>query len=317
MNKDDALLVVRDLRFAHGARAAPAVDGVSLQVRAGETLGLVGESGCGKTTLARLVVGLLQPAHGTVALAGQPLTRTGAAARLAQARLVQMVFQDPFGSLNPRLRIGTIVAEPLAVHGLGDRASRRGTAAELLERVGLGARTAERFPHELSGGQRQRVAIARALALRPRLIVCDEPVSALDVSIQAQVLNLLRDLQAEFGLAYLFISHDLRVVRYIADRTAVMYRGRIVETGPSDRIWATPRHPYSQALLASLPKEPRDAAEHELPDMAPEPVPGAAVSVAGGCRYRDICPIRVAQCDTAEPQLLPAHEPHQAACWRQ
>jgi len=256
----EAVLAVEGLTYAHqsGGLRVLAVDDVSLQVASGETLGLVGESGCGKTTLARLVVGLLPAHRGVVRVGGEDAHRAGLAARRARARAVQMVFQDPFGSLNPRLRIGTIVAEPLAVHGIGDAESRRRQALELLDKVGLPAAAAQRFAHELSGGQRQRVAIARALALQPRLIVCDEAVSALDVSIQAQVINLLRDLQREFGLAYLFISHDLRVVRYISDRIAVMHRGRIVETGESDTVWRAPQHPYSRSLMASLPREPNE-----------------------------------------------------------
>ena len=256
----EPLLQIENARFAyagHGA-AKPTVDGVTLAVGRGETLGLVGESGCGKSTLARLAVGLLRADEGGVRVMGVDVAAAGAAARLARARRVQMVFQDPYGSLNPRLRIRTLLAEPLRLHRLTTPDQEKSAVDELLRQVGLPSTASDKFPHELSGGQRQRVAIARALAVRPQVLVCDEPVSALDVSIQAQILNLLRDLQQQLGLSYFFISHDLRVVRYIADRIAVMYQGRIVETGPTDTVWQAPQHPYTQKLLASLPPELSD-----------------------------------------------------------
>ena len=245
------------VRHAYGGSGAPAwaVDGVSLAVGAGETLGLVGESGCGKSTLARLACGLLQPTQGEVRVAGLDVRDGSSAARLARARAVQMVFQDPYASLNPRKRIGVQLAEPLRLHGLVEPSGETARVAQLLEQVGLQPGSAMRYPHELSGGQRQRVAIARALALQPRLLICDEPVSALDVSIQAQILNLLRDLKASLGLSYLFISHDLRVIRYMADRIAVMLQGRIVELGDTDALWERPAHDYTRRLLASLPPE--------------------------------------------------------------
>lgn len=253
----EPLLQIDNVRFAYAGQGAtkPTVDGVTLIVRPGETLGLVGESGCGKSTLARIAVGLLRADQGSVRVSGADVAAPGSAARLARARRVQMVFQDPHGSLNPRLRIRSLLAEPLRLHKLTPPDREQTAVEELLRQVGLSPATSEKFPHELSGGQRQRVAIARALAVRPQLLVCDEPVSALDVSIQAQILNLLRDLQQELGLSYFFISHDLRVVRYIADRIAVMHQGRIVETGETDAVWQAPEHPYTQKLLASLPPE--------------------------------------------------------------
>jgi oligopeptide transport system ATP-binding protein len=257
-NAAEPLLVVTDLacEFHSAAGRVRAVDGVSFSIARGETFGLVGESGCGKSTVARMVVGLLPPTSGAVRLAGEAVDDRSLAARRRRARLVQMVFQDPFGSLNPRRTIARIIGEPLAVNGIGTDDERRARVAELMRTVGLDPSAAARYPHELSGGQRQRVAIARALALDPALVVCDEPVSALDVSIQAQVLNLFRKLQVERGLAYLFISHDLAVVRHVADRIGVMVRGRIVESGPTDEVIGAPRHPYTQTLLAAIPPEP-------------------------------------------------------------
>jgi oligopeptide transport system ATP-binding protein len=230
-----------------------AVDDVSFHVHAGETLGLVGESGSGKTTTGYCVLQLLKPTDGSVIFQGQELTKMRKAGLRQMRRELQVVFQDPYASLNPRMTVGDIVSEPLQVHDIGDRGSRRRSAEQLLEVVGFNPDFINRYPHEFSGGQRQRIGIARALALNPSLIVCDEPVSALDVSIQAQILNLLKDLQAEFGLAYLFIAHDLAVVRTMSDRIAVMNRGKIVEEGPAEEVYSNPQDPYSQALLAAVP----------------------------------------------------------------
>jgi ABC-type oligopeptide transport system ATPase subunit len=230
-----------------------AVDDVSFHVHAGETLGLVGESGSGKTTTGYCVLQLLKPTEGSVIFQGQELTKMRKAGLRQMRRELQVVFQDPYASLNPRMTVGDIVSEPLQVHDIGDRGSRRRSAEQLLEVVGFNPDFINRYPHEFSGGQRQRIGIARALALNPSLIVCDEPVSALDVSIQAQILNLLKDLQAEFGLAYLFIAHDLAVVRTMSDRIAVMNRGKIVEEGPAEEVYSNPQDPYSQALLAAVP----------------------------------------------------------------
>jgi oligopeptide transport system ATP-binding protein len=230
-----------------------AVDDVSFDVHAGETLGLVGESGSGKTTTGYCVLQLLKPTEGTVIFQGEDLTKANRGKMRQTRRELQVVFQDPYASLNPRMTVGDIVSEPLVVHDIGDRSSRRRSAEQLLEVVGFNPDFINRYPHEFSGGQRQRIGIARALALNPSLIVCDEPVSALDVSIQAQILNLLKDLQTEFGLAYLFIAHDLAVVRTMSDRIAVMNRGKIVEEGPAEEVYSNPKDPYSQALLAAVP----------------------------------------------------------------
>jgi peptide/nickel transport system ATP-binding protein len=245
-------LEMREVRFAYGP-GTDAVAGVSLSLAPGQTLGLVGESGCGKSTIARLACGLLSARQGQVRVSGLDVAQRSAANRLALARAVQMVFQDPYGSLNPRQRIGAQLAEPLRLHGQAGSLDEQ--VSLWLKRVGLPPEVAQRYPHELSGGQRQRVAIARAVAVQPRLLVCDEPVSALDVSVQAQILNLLRDLCQDLGLSCLFISHDLRVVRYMAERIAVMQHGRIVELADTDSLWQAPAHPYTQQLLASLPPQ--------------------------------------------------------------
>jgi len=259
----EPLLVVKNLKKYFPVRSGvlidrtvdhvKAVDDVSFEVRAGETLGLVGESGSGKTTTGYCVLQLLKPTSGSVIFNGHDLTTMRKKALRAVRRDLQVVFQDPYASLNPRMTVGDIVSEPLLVHDVGDRRSRRRSAEQLLEVVGFNPDFINRYPHEFSGGQRQRIGIARALALNPSLIICDEPVSALDVSIQAQILNLLKDLQHEFGLAYLFIAHDLAVVRTMSDRIAVMNRGKIVEEGRAEEVYTNPQHPYSQALLAAVP----------------------------------------------------------------
>src|SRR5918992_972357 len=255
-----------------------AVDEVSFDVRPGETLGLVGESGSGKTTTGYCVLQLLKPTAGSVRFDGKELTTMNRRDLRAMRREIQIVFQDPYASLNPRMTVGDIVSEPLTVHSVGNRRSRRRSAEQLLEVVGFNPDFINRYPHEFSGGQRQRIGIARALALNPRLIVCDEPVSALDISIQAQILNLLKDLQKEFGLAYLFIAHDLAVVRTMSDRIAVMNRGKIVEAGPAEQVYNAPSDPYSQALLAAVPvpdprrMRERRAERRKFKDVLPEPV---------------------------------------------
>ncbi|SFU22398.1 oligopeptide/dipeptide ABC transporter ATP-binding protein [Mesorhizobium sp. YR577] len=285
-----------------------AVDGVDFAVETGETLGLVGESGCGKSTLARCVVGLNTPTRGVVRLGGK-VAGTARAERLERAKRVQMVFQDPMSALNPRLTIRQIIEQPLKVHGEGTPADRRKRVEMLMRQVGLGEHHLEHFPHELSGGQRQRVSIARALTLEPDLIVCDEAVSALDVSVQAQVLNLLTDLQKRLGVAFLFISHDLAVIRYISNRIAVMYLGRIVEIGDSESVWQNAQHPYTRALIASIPDERAKRGVSLLTGDVPSPV-----NPPSGCAFRTRCPLSQPVCAEARPELSAAGRLHSVAC---
>ena len=296
-------------------KVVKAVDGVSFEIAAGETLALVGESGCGKSTVGRLVLRLIEPTRGGIAFEGaDPGRLAGAGLRRFRAR-AQLIFQDPYASLNPRLTVGETLAEPLLLHTDLSAGDRRGRVGQLLETVGLRGEHAQRYPHEFSGGQRQRIAIARALAPEPRLIVCDEPVSALDVSIRAQVLNLLRDLQQRLGLAYLFISHDLAVVKHIADRIAVMYLGRIVETAAGEAVFRAPRHPYTRALLSAipLPTAAARAGRRLLPGDPPSPI-----SPPPGCHLNPRCPHVAARCRTDEPRLE-SDGGHATAChlWRE
>ncbi len=288
-----------------------AVDGVSFAIHEGETLGLVGESGCGKSTVARTVLRLLEPTGGSIRINGRDITHLGKAALRPYRREMQIVFQDPYSSLNPRMSAGDIVAEPLKVHGIGSRSEREARAAALFEQVGLRAGQMKSFPHEFSGGQRQRLGIARALALDPRLIVADEPVSALDVSIQAQVINLLMDLQREKRLSYLFIAHDLAVVEHISHHIAVMYLGKIVESAPRADLFLDPQHPYTEALLAAVPvpnprlKRAKRLVGGEVPSpMNPPP----------GCPFHTRCPYVFARCRVEVPALREVRPGHLAAC---
>jgi oligopeptide/dipeptide ABC transporter ATP-binding protein len=342
----DDILIVKDLVKHYPIRKGVvprtvgyvrAVDGVSFSIARGKTLGLVGESGCGKTTTGRTILRLIEPTSGHVTFDGHDVFSLSERDMRGMRRQMQIIFQDPYSSLNPRMTVGGMIEEPILVHGI-DSAIDSGTAsdeppaargrrqiltaarrrarqrvAELLELVGLNAEHASRYPHEFSGGQRQRIGIARALALKPQLIVCDEAVSALDVSIQAQILNLLRELQQRFGLTYLFIAHDLAVVKHISDRVAVMYLGEIVEDAHTDEIFANPVHPYTQALLASIPvpvprsKRPRVRLEGDVPSPNNPPE---------GCRFSTRCPISIEECKLAKPPLVEVSPGHRVACIR-
>jgi len=290
-----------------------AVDDVSLSVSKGETVGLVGESGCGKSTLGRCIVRLLEPTAGDVVFDGRSIGKLGARSLRPLRRQMQMVFQDPYASLNPRKRVGTIVGDPLKIHGLGDRKERKKQVEELLETVGLSPEHYNRFPHEFSGGQRQRIGVARALALRPKLIVADEPVSALDVSIQAQMVNLLEELQDDFGLTYLFIAHDLGVVRHVSDRIAVMYLGKLVELSPAEELYTRPIMPYTEALLSAVPIPDPDLSEKRERIVLEGDVP-SPIHPPSGCRFHPRCRYATDVCSQIEPPLVDYGNGHLAAC---
>jgi oligopeptide/dipeptide ABC transporter ATP-binding protein len=299
--------------FSREVERVHAVNGVSFEIAAGETLGLVGESGCGKSTTGRCILRLIEPTSGEVWFEGRNVTALDKSALRALARDMQIIFQDPYASLNPRMTVSQILTEPLVLHALVRAQQRRDRVEELLRLVGLEPRFARRYPHEFSGGQRQRIAIARALAVEPKLIICDEPVSALDVSIRSQILNLLRDLQARLGLAYIFVSHDLAVVKHIADRVAVMNLGTIVEAAQAEALFASPRHPYSRALLSAIPvpkplaKRSRIVLQGEMP---------SALNPPPGCRFHTRCPFAIERCKTDVPQLLAGAAGHLTACHR-
>ncbi|MFO0199354.1 MAG: ABC transporter ATP-binding protein [Alphaproteobacteria bacterium] len=320
MNAQIPVLEVRDLVkhysvggsfFGRGRKRLRAVDGVSFSIGHGETLGLVGESGCGKSTVGKAVLRLVEPTSGHVSLEGEEITGIGSAALLDRRKRMQVIFQDPYSSLNPRMTAGEIVQEPLINFGIGSRAEQRDRVALLFARVGLRPDQRANYPHEFSGGQRQRLGIARALALGPSVIIGDEPVSALDVSVQAQVINLMMDLQQEFGLSYLFVAHDLGVVEHISHRVAVMYLGKIVEIAARAALFETPKHPYTEALLAAVPvSHPRARrARTVLTGDVPSPI-----NPPPGCRFHTRCPIAVARCRQEEPPLVVDASGHGVAC---
>ncbi|MDQ6914458.1 MAG: ATP-binding cassette domain-containing protein [Actinomycetota bacterium] len=320
----EALLEVRDLVkhfpltrgivFQRQVGAVRAVDGISLDVRPGETLGIVGETGCGKSTIARLMLRLLDPTSGTVRFGGEDITHARRGHLKALRREMQMIFQDPYSSLNPRKTVGSIVGEPFAIHGLHrGEGERRHAVQELMEQVGLNPEHYNRFPHEFSGGQRQRIGVARALALRPKLIVADEPVSALDVSIQAQILNLLSDLQRELGITMVFIAHDLSVVRHMCDRVAVMYLGKIAELAEADTLYTHPKHPYTGALLSAVPIPDPELAAGKRRQLLTGDVP-SPTNPPAACRFHTRCPKARERCWTDEPPLERKAGGGEAAC---
>ncbi|NNE97732.1 MAG: dipeptide ABC transporter ATP-binding protein [Pyrinomonadaceae bacterium] len=305
--------MVKHFPVDNSADLVRAVDGISFDILSGETLGLVGESGCGKSTVGRCMLRLHEPTSGEILFEDEDIVKLGNRDLQKLRREMQIIFQDPYASLNPRMSILSIVGEPLKIHGIGNSDERKDRVAELLSKVGLDPKYMMRYPHEFSGGQRQRIGIARALALNPKLIIADEPVSALDVSVQAQVVNLLQDLQNEFGLTYLFISHGLAVVEHISNRVAVMYLGKIVEIADAKTLYENPLHPYTEALLSAIPipnpklKRDRIVLEGDVP---------TPINPPSGCRFRTRCPVAIDECKTIEPELKEIEPDHFSACIR-
>ncbi|MFI3213079.1 MAG: oligopeptide/dipeptide ABC transporter ATP-binding protein [Eubacteriales bacterium] len=313
--ENNKLLVLEDVSkiFKVEGGKLHAVSNVSLYINKGETLGIVGESGCGKSTLGRVIMGIYNPSKGTISFNGEDVKIHNNKSRLEYAKKAQMIFQDPYASLDSRMTVGSIIAEGMEVHGMFDAAGRKERVKELLELVGLNAEHANRFPHEFSGGQRQRIGIARALAIEPEFIVCDEPISALDVSIQSQVINLLRDLQKELGLTYMFIAHDLNIVKYISDRIAVMYLGSVVELASSDEMYEHTLHPYSQALLSAVPIADPELAKKSERILLEGDIP-SPINPKPGCKFASRCPKATDKCRKDTPQLVEVRPEHFVAC---
>ena len=300
--------------FIVGKKFLKAVDGISITIRKKETLGLIGESGSGKSTLGRSILRLIEPDFGEIIFEGENFRKLRSEQLRVKRRDMQIIFQDPLSSLNPRMNIGETVEDPLVVHNIGERTEREEKVKECLDIVGVGRKFINSFPYEFSGGQQQRVGIARALILNPKFIICDEPVSALDVSIQAQILSLLADLKEKFSLSYLFISHDLAVIKYISDRIAVMYLGRILEIGSKEEIFKNPLHPYTKALIASFPKIPKDGIPKRIYETLKGEIP-SPVDLSPGCRFRSRCPMAKEICETSdEPELKKLSSDHHVAC---